>query len=78
MTAPREALVSAPAAQIAASSFNQLARSVAMPAAGQTLEAVVRDLLRPLLKDWLDQNLPSIVEAQVQAEVARISRSQGM
>lgn len=37
------------------------------------LEDLVRDMLRPLLKDWLDQNLQGIVERSVQAEIARIS-----
>ncbi len=45
-----------------------------MPRDGRTLEDVVRELLRPLLKQWLDTNLPGIVEAQVKAEVERISR----
>ncbi|MEQ8388013.1 MAG: DUF2497 domain-containing protein [Alphaproteobacteria bacterium] len=40
----------------------------------RTLEAIVRDLLRPLLKDWLDQNLPAIVERLVQAEIRKIAR----
>jgi cell pole-organizing protein PopZ len=37
------------------------------------LEAVVRDMLRPLLKDWLDQRLPEIVEDMVAREIARIT-----
>lgn len=37
------------------------------------LEAVVREMLRPLLKDWLDQNLPSLVEELVTREIARIN-----
>jgi cell pole-organizing protein PopZ len=45
-----------------------------MPDLGRTLEDVVRELLRPLLKEWLDENLPAIVEEKVQAEVERISR----
>jgi cell pole-organizing protein PopZ len=45
-----------------------------MPASDQTLEAVVKELLRPLLKDWLDEHLPAIVEERVQAEVERVSR----
>ncbi len=68
------ALVGEPAAAHAMSAFHQLARTVEMPVAGRTLEDVVRELLRPLLKDWLDSNLPGIVEAAVQAEVERISR----
>jgi len=69
-----DALLSAPVAESAASHFGKLARTVAMPAEGRDLEAVVRELLRPLLKDWLDENLPAIVESQVQAEVERIAR----
>ncbi|WP_166040819.1 DUF2497 domain-containing protein [Sphingosinicella sp. YJ22] len=37
------------------------------------LEAVVRDMLRPMLKDWLDENLPLMVEALVTREIARIT-----
>ena len=38
------------------------------------LEAVVREMLRPMLKEWLDQNLPEIVQALVTREIARITR----
>jgi uncharacterized protein len=41
--------------------------------AGGSIESVVRDMLRPMLKDWLDAHLPEIVEAVVAKEVARIS-----
>lgn len=37
------------------------------------LEAVVRDMLRPVLKDWLDERLPQIVEELVKREIARIT-----
>jgi cell pole-organizing protein PopZ len=37
------------------------------------LEAVVREMLRPILKDWLDQHLPEIVEDLVTREIARIT-----
>ncbi|HEU4970249.1 DUF2497 domain-containing protein [Sphingomonas sp.] len=43
------------------------------PAADNTLEGLVRDMLRPMLKDWLDAHLPGIVQATVDREVARIS-----
>jgi hypothetical protein len=33
---------------------------------GQTLESIVREMMRPMLKQWLDENLPSIVEEKVQ------------
>jgi hypothetical protein len=41
---------------------------------GQTLDGIVRELLRPMLKQWLDDNLPTIVEEKVQAEIERIAR----
>ncbi len=71
---PGEALVGDPAAAAAAMAFGKLSSSILMPAEGRTLEDVVRELLRPLLKQWLDDNLPGIVETTVQAEVERIAR----
>ena len=45
---------------------------------GETsLEGLVRDLLRPMLADWLDKNLPEIVERLVKAEIARIAGKKG-
>jgi len=44
-----------------------------MPGDAGALEAVVRDMLRPMLRDWLDQNLPGIVEQLVTREIARIT-----
>lgn len=42
---------------------------------GETsLEGLVRDMLRPMLKDWLDSNLPPIVEAMVEREITRITK----
>jgi uncharacterized protein len=69
-----EPLVSDPTADQTATSFGQLARSVAMPKAGRNLEDVVSELLRPLLKAWLDEHLPTIVQAKVEEEVERIAR----
>jgi uncharacterized protein len=40
---------------------------------GNALEAMVRDMLRPMLKDWLDANLADIVRSAVEREVARIA-----
>ena len=68
-------LVSDRVATAAASSFGALSAAIAMPAGGQTLEDVVRELLRPLLQQWLDTNQPSIVQATVEAEVERIART---
>ena len=71
---PGEALVGAVAASAAASAFGQLSAAIQMPADGRTLEDVVRELLRPLLKQWLDENLPGIVQQTVDQEVERIAR----
>ena len=71
---PAPALVSDPTAAAAAAAFGHLSASLLMPHDLRTLEDVVRELLRPLLKQWLDDHLPDIVEAQVQAEIERISR----
>jgi len=70
-----EYLVSDPAAGAAAAHFGQLSRTIGAPADGRTLEDIVVAVLRPMLKDWLDRYLPQIVEAKVQAEVERISRT---
>ncbi|MDB5474845.1 MAG: hypothetical protein JWP49_356 [Phenylobacterium sp.] len=74
VAAPTATLVSDTAAA-AASAFGQLSQVIAMPAEGRTLEDVVRELLRPLLQQWLDDHLPAIVQETVQAEVERISRN---
>ena len=71
-----EPLVGSYAAEASAGHFGALARTIAMPKEGRTLEDLVREMLKPMLRDWLDQNLSAIVEARVQAEVERISRRQ--
>ena len=71
------ALVGTAAATAAASAFGKLTAAVAMPKDGQTLDGVVRELLRPLLKEWLDEHLPAIVQAAVAEEVERIARTRG-
>ena len=40
----------------------------------RTLEDLVREMLRPMLKTWLDDNLPGMVERLVRAEIERVSR----
>lgn len=45
---------------------------------GETsLEELTRELLRPMLAEWLEENLPSMVEKMVQAEIARIAGKKG-
>lgn len=72
--APVAGLVSERAATAAASAFGQLSAAIAMPREGRTLEDVVRELLTPLLQQWLDENLPRIVQEAVETEVSRIAR----
>lgn len=55
------------------SAFNALAQTVLVQNA-RTLEDLVREMLRPLLKSWLDDNLPGMVERIVKAEIERVSR----
>jgi cell pole-organizing protein PopZ len=69
-----ESLVSERAATAAASAFGQLSAAISMPRGDRTLEDVVRELLRPLLQQWLDDNLPAIVQQAVETEVERIAR----
>jgi uncharacterized protein len=69
-----EGLVSERAATAAASSFGQLSAAIGMPRSDRTLEDVVREMLRPLLQQWLDDNLPAIVQQAVETEVERIAR----
>ena len=73
-SAPSAGLVSKSTETAAASAFGSLTSNLLVPKSDRTLEDVTRDLLRPLLQAWLDENLPSIVEEQVRIEVERISR----
>ena len=79
-----DTLVGDSAAASAASAFAGLASSMKksepveeFTPVGPTLDELTRSLLRPMLKAWLDANLPAIVEAQVRKEVERIARSAG-
>jgi len=71
-----EALVSDEAAAASRRSLAALAMSVTQPGPSghSQIEDLVRELLRPMLKEWLDANLPAIVDAKVAAEIARITR----
>lgn len=72
---PSETIISAPTASAAAGSLARLSSTLRIAdTPGQTVEGVVRELLKPMLREWLDQNLPAIVEARVEAELERIAR----
>jgi hypothetical protein len=55
------------------SAFGQLAHTVLTNNA-RTLEDLVKDMLKPMLKTWLDDNLPTMVERLVRAEIERVAR----
>jgi cell pole-organizing protein PopZ len=69
-------LISAATGAAVDSAFNTLAQTVLVQN-GRTLEDLVREMLRPMLKTWLDDNLPSMVERLVRAEIERVSRGRG-
>ncbi len=75
---PSPALVAPEAAAAAASSVSALMRtlaterSTAVHRGGPTLEDLVREEMRPLLKHWLDTHLPPLVERLVRAEIERV------
>jgi cell pole-organizing protein PopZ len=58
------------------SAFNSLANTV-LGQNARTLEDLVKEMLRPMLKSWLDDNLPGLVERIVRAEIERVSRGRG-
>jgi cell pole-organizing protein PopZ len=66
-------LLSGSATAAVDSAFNSLAQTVLVQNA-RTLEDLVREMLRPMLKSWLDDNLPGLVERLVRAEIERVSR----
>ena len=67
------ALLSPAATAVVNSAFGTLAHSMLVQNA-KTLEDLVKEMLRPLLKAWLDDNLPTLVERLVRAEIERVSR----
>lgn len=69
-----EALLTSQAEVAAISAMKELVRKTAVEHNGITLEDIVRAELKPLLKDWLDQHLPSVIERLVQEELERVSR----
>jgi cell pole-organizing protein PopZ len=68
-----DALLSASTTSAVDSAFNTLAHTVLVQNA-RTLEDLVKEMLRPMLKGWLDDNLPGLVERLVRAEIERVSR----
>ncbi|UGY03113.1 PopZ family protein [Bradyrhizobium quebecense] len=72
-TAPMQQIISGTTMRAVESAFNSLANTVLSNNA-RTLEDLVKEMLRPMLKSWLDDNLPGLVERIVKAEIERVSR----
>jgi uncharacterized protein len=71
--APQPQMLSRSTVSAVESAFNTLANTVLSNNA-RTLEDLVKEMLRPMLKSWLDDNLPGLVERIVKAEIERVSR----
>jgi cell pole-organizing protein PopZ len=71
--APAQQILSRSTVSAVESAFNSLASTVLSNNA-RTLEDLVKEMLRPMLKSWLDDNLPGLVERIVKAEIERVSR----
>ena len=71
--ATSQPLLSSATDALVQSAFGNLANAV-QTSHSQTLEDLVKDMLRPMLKSWLDSNLPPLVERLVRDEIERVSR----
>jgi cell pole-organizing protein PopZ len=72
---PSDGLVSSNAQATASAAFGSLSSTVlSHSGCSRTLEQIAEDLLRPFLKDWLDENLPTLVERMVREEIERVAR----
>jgi len=76
--APAEPIVSESAVQATRGPLEALSRMVVKPevTGSDTLEGMVREMLKPMLRDWLDANLPRLVEDMVAKEISRITGRQ--
>jgi cell pole-organizing protein PopZ len=74
--APAEILISNETGASVSGAFDRLSASL-RPSQPQTVEDLMKEMLRPMLKAWLDDNLPSLVERLVRDEIERVTRSRG-
>jgi uncharacterized protein len=70
---PAERLISAEADRAASAAFASLTNTVLSKNA-RTLDDLMQEMLRPMIKTWLDDNLPTVVERLVRAEIERVAR----
>jgi cell pole-organizing protein PopZ len=73
VASPPEAILSPATAAAVDSAFSALAQTVLVQNA-KTLEDLVKEMLRPMLQHWLDNNLPTLVERLVRQEIERVAR----
>jgi hypothetical protein len=71
-----DTLVSSQTSVAVSAAFGSLAHTILSQNA-RTLEDLVKEMLRPMLKQWLDDNLPLVVERLVRAEIERVARGRG-
>ena len=76
---PEGDILSRQTADASRGALEALSRLVVKPdtAGSDTLEGLVREMLRPMLREWLDANLPELVEQMVAREIARITGQAG-
>src|SRR3954451_4230520 len=72
-SSPAQQILSRSTVSAVESAFNTLAHTVLSNNA-RTLEDLVKEMLRPMLESWLDDNLPGLVERIVKAEIERVAR----
>lgn len=72
-TAGMDPLLSSSSGQMVAASFEELAQAIRSGEL-KSLEAMAQDMLKPMLAEWLDDNLPRMVERLVREEIERLSR----
>jgi uncharacterized protein len=59
--------------RLALEELQTVAATVPPPSAGNPLEEIIRGMLRPMLKQWLDEHLPQMVDEHVKREISRIT-----
>ena len=76
--APSESIVSRETAAATRAPLEALTRMMIKPESNSdgTLEGLVREMLRPMLREWIDANLPNLVEDMVAREIAKIMNQQ--
>ncbi|HER25733.1 MAG TPA: DUF2497 domain-containing protein, partial [Rhodospirillales bacterium] len=78
MIAPPDSLLSGSAAQASTDVLSELARAIldrremGLGDKDVTLESMIREMLRPLLREWLDRNLPFLIERLVKKEIDKM------